>query len=75
MLTRLLQFVVSFHYPHGNYSAPLYLGDLKHVVIGMLDDYHLRHDSRRCDCTIYSFRRQTHNKILALCNENNADMP
>ena len=43
-------------------------------MIGMLNIYHLRHDSLQIDCTMNLFRQQTCNKIHALCNCSNANM-
>ena len=41
---------------------------------GMLNIYHLRHDSLRIDCAMNSFRQQTRNKRHALCNCSNANI-
>ena len=43
-------------------------------MIGMLNIYHLHHDSQRIDCAMNSFRRQTRDQRHALCNCSNADI-
>ena len=47
-----------------SYNVPLYFGDLGHLMIGMFNIYHLRHESWRSDCTMNSFRQQTHKKDM-----------
>ena len=36
-----------------------YLGDFGYLMIVLLNNYHLRHKSRRFDCAIKLFRQQT----------------
>ena len=43
-------------------------------MIGMLNNYHLHHDSRGSDCARNWFRRQNRDKRQALCSWSNADM-
>ena len=40
----------------GSYNGQPYFGDLGHLRFGMLNNYHLHHDSWGSDCTTNSFR-------------------
>ena len=52
----------------GSYNGPLYLQDFWHLMNGMINIYHLRHNSRGSDCAINEFRRQIREKEHALCS-------
>ena len=68
--TLLLLFLKSYILPsQGSYNGHPYLGDCGHLMIGMLNIYHLRHDQQRRDCAINSFRLQNRDKRYAFMQQ------
>ena len=63
-----------YDHTQGGYNGHSYFGDSGRQMIGMLNNYHLHHDSRGSDYARNWFRRQNRDKRQTLCNWSNADM-